>query len=159
MRRIAFLCASAILLAGTTAACGDDDSSGDTRAGDPASPGESTSETTETPTDDVSETPTETESTETESTDPNTSEFCTAATAEGFDEGGFTEIKSWGAGLAEATPPSELSSDEAAGLQILIKMVNGAKTEAELTKAGNSFTPDEKAQVDAFLAYVNRECL
>lgn len=162
MRRIATILASSLLLVGTTTACGDD-TKDDARAGDPASPSQSTSESSDpsvspspsdstTPSDDV--TPTD----PTTSANPNASEFCTAATAEGFDTGGFDEIKSWADGLRQVTPPDDLTSEQRQGLELLVGMVEKSKTEAELSANGDAFTPKQQAKVQAFVTYVGTEC-
>lgn len=169
MRRIAIIFASALLLAGTTAACGDD-SDDKSRAGDPASASESTtpSESTSpsestTPSVPPSESATPSDSTtpsdpSSGSATPSNTEFCTAATAEGYDTGGFKEIKGWAAGLNKVTPPSDMTDDQRTGLKLLLGMVKKAKTEDELNAAGEKFTPKQQEQVKAFLTYVGTAC-
>ncbi|KRF12432.1 hypothetical protein ASG90_15820 [Nocardioides sp. Soil797] len=164
MRRFGVLFASAILML-SVSACGDDDSKDDSKAGDPASP--TSSETVETPTESPTEveTPTDTPTDVETSTDPSTSSgdptkdaFCARATSEGFTTGGFKEIKGWAKQMKGITTPDDMSADEKEGMEILIKTINGATSEAELNKAGNSVSKADQAKLSAFIAYVSTDC-
>lgn len=165
MRRTTLLHASALLLAVTLTACGDDSDGGGT-AGEPASPTATVSVTdeptetsteapTESPTDDPTDSPTDGP---TNGVDPAYAEFCAAATAKGFDEGGYAEIRSWALGLDKVDVPSDMDADAKAGRKLMLTTVKAAKTEKELSKSSNSFSQDEADQVQAFIEWINTNC-
>lgn len=155
MRRFGVLCASAILIL-SVSACGDDDSSGESKAGDPATP--TSSATAETPSESPTEIETPTETDPPTDSDPVKAAFCTAATGEGFSSGGYTEIKGWADTMEGVTVPDDMDEDAQAGMTVLLEMIDDAKSEKDLDAAGDELSPGDQQKVSAFLSYVGTNC-
>ena len=140
----ALIAASLVLVAGTVAGCGGDDSSkASSSASKPSGP----------------------------PTTATTSTFCSSVKSIREDVGGIDPqakdadivkaLKKAGSDLAAVGTPKGTPSDARQGLLITVKLFSGIPddaTKADISKAGTSLSKAEQAQEQAFGAYASKTC-